>query len=164
MLDGAAGMLRGAGCRVCAANLFLHAPAVSDLKPMSQAACDDFKKRCIDTVRVYQPSFAVNIALDITAVTEIIEYPMRPKKQASYLGYFVDEPSMLIFALLFIDGETREKILGIREELYDSKSKAKYWRARLIKKIHPDNCKHQSANEATAKLNSLYERMIRHAE
>jgi hypothetical protein len=89
---------------------------------------------------------------------------MIPKKQTLHSIYFADEPSMLIFALLFLDGEIREKILGIREELYESKSKAKYWRARLIKKIHPDNCKHQSANEATAKLNSLYERMIRHAE
>lgn len=71
---------------------------------------------------------------------------------------------MLIFALIFLDGEIREKILGIREDLYESKSKAKYWKARLIKKIHPDNCSHPSANEATAKLNSLYERMIRHAE
>lgn len=89
---------------------------------------------------------------------------MSTKKQPVHLSYFIDEPSMLIFALIFLDGEIRENILGIREELYDSKNKAKYWKARLIKKIHPDICNHPSANEATAKLNSLYERMIRHAE
>eukprot|EP01034_Spumella_vulgaris_P022778 gene22777-28940_t len=39
------GMLQGVGCRVWAANLYLHVHAVSGLKPMSQAACDDFNNK-----------------------------------------------------------------------------------------------------------------------
>ncbi len=43
-LEGVVGMLQGARCRVWAANLNLHARTALDLKPMSQAACFDFKK------------------------------------------------------------------------------------------------------------------------
>ena len=89
---------------------------------------------------------------------------MSARMQNTILSYFADEQSMLIFALLYLDGDIREKILGIREEFYESERKAKYWRAKLTKKIHPDYCHHSKANEATAKLNSIYERMIRHAE
>lgn len=42
VLDGAVGMLQGVGYRVWAANLYLHAHAVSGLKPMTQATCNDF--------------------------------------------------------------------------------------------------------------------------
>jgi hypothetical protein len=89
---------------------------------------------------------------------------MTKKPLNTIASFFVDEQSMLIFTLLYLDGAVREEILGIREELYESQRKAKYWRAKLIKKIHPDYCHHPKANEATSKLNSIYERMIRHAE
>jgi len=41
-LHGAEGRLQGVGCLVLAGNLYLHAHAVSDLKPMAQVACNDF--------------------------------------------------------------------------------------------------------------------------
>ena len=44
-LDGAGEKLQGVGCRVWSANLYLHARKVVDLKPMSQAACNDFNKK-----------------------------------------------------------------------------------------------------------------------
>jgi hypothetical protein len=44
-LDGAVGMLQGAGCRVWAANLYLQARTALVLKPIAQAACNDFNKR-----------------------------------------------------------------------------------------------------------------------
>jgi hypothetical protein len=64
-LDGAEGRLQGVGCRVLAGHLYLHAHAVSDLKPMAQAACDDLNKKMIDTGRVYPPGFAVYITLGL---------------------------------------------------------------------------------------------------
>jgi hypothetical protein len=44
-LDGAGGKLQGARCLVWAANLYLYAHAVSDLKPKAQVACNDFDKK-----------------------------------------------------------------------------------------------------------------------
>lgn len=79
-------------------------------------------------------------------------------------SYFKSNEEKIIFALIYLDGDIRAELLSIREELYESKRKAKYWHARLVKKIHPDYCEHPLADEATAKLNSIYERMTRHAE
>ncbi|MDE1181507.1 hypothetical protein [Paraburkholderia sp.] len=86
------------------------------------------------------------------------------KNTDELIGFFRDEQSMLIFALLYTDMELREKLLDITEELYESEKKAKKWRAKLIKKLHPDHHSHPNATDAVAKLNSIYERMGYHAE
>jgi hypothetical protein len=44
-LEGAGGMLQGAGCRVWAANLYLHAPTALGLNPMAQVDCNDLNKK-----------------------------------------------------------------------------------------------------------------------
>ena len=79
-------------------------------------------------------------------------------------SYFCSDQSKIIFALMYLDGEIRAKLLGINESLYESKRKAKLWRGKLIKKIHPDYCADPLANEATTELNNIYERMIQHAD
>lgn len=89
---------------------------------------------------------------------------MTKNAKKSLNEFFADEQSMLIFAIIYLDKDIRAEILGIREDMYESSAKAKRWRAKIVKKIHPDYCHHAQANEATAKLNSIYERMIRHAE
>lgn len=63
-LVGAGGKLQGAGWRVWAANSVLHAPTALGLKPLAQAACNDFNKKTIDSDRVYQAGFADLITLD----------------------------------------------------------------------------------------------------
>lgn len=82
---------------------------------------------------------------------------------ADLRNYFADEESMLLFALIHLDGEIRMKLLGIDPDLYESEEKAKRWRADLMKKIHPDQCRHPDAAKATAKLNKIYGRMIKNA-
>lgn len=89
---------------------------------------------------------------------------MTKKDTEKLIEFFRDEESMLIFALLHTDMELRETLLGIREELYESEKKAKKWRQKIIGKIHPDHHSHPKADEAVAKLNSIYERMGYHAE
>jgi hypothetical protein len=42
-----------------AANLYLHAHAVADLKPTSQVAYDDFSKKSIDADRLYEMGLTV---------------------------------------------------------------------------------------------------------
>lgn len=79
-------------------------------------------------------------------------------------SYFKSKEEKIIFALIYLDGPIRADLLSIKEEMYESKKKAKYWYSRLVKKIHPDHCKHLLASSATAKLNAIYERMTQHAE
>lgn len=83
---------------------------------------------------------------------------------ADLRAYFADETSMLLFALIHLDGDIRKKLLGIDPDLYESEEKAKRWRADLMKKIHPDQCRHPAATKATAKLNKIYGRMIKNAD
>jgi hypothetical protein len=89
---------------------------------------------------------------------------MATKESPPLDTYFHSQDSMLIFALLYLDGDVRAKLLGINEALYESEKKAKNWRAKIVKKIHPDYCKHPRADDATSKLNAIYARMIQHAE
>jgi hypothetical protein len=44
-LDVAVGRLQGVGCRVLAANLYLHARTELGLKPIAQVTCNDFNKK-----------------------------------------------------------------------------------------------------------------------
>jgi hypothetical protein len=82
----------------------------------------------------------------------------------SYSDYFKSKEAFLIFVLLHVDGEKRAEFLGIKEEMYESKTKAKEWRNSLITLLHSDRCKHLSADGATAKINEIYSRMKKHAE
>lgn len=74
--------------------------------------------------------------------------------------YFKSKQHRYIFALIELDGENREKILEITNELYHNKEKAKIWRDKIIKLIHPDVCTIEGADKAMAKINELYSRMI----
>lgn len=74
--------------------------------------------------------------------------------------YFRSKPHRYIFALAELDGESREKILEITKELYNDKDKAKIWRDKIIKLIHPDICNIEGSEKAMAKLNELYSRMV----
>lgn len=89
---------------------------------------------------------------------------MATKESPSFESYFSTKESMIIFALLYLEGDIRANILGIREDLYESEKKAKNWRGKIVKLIHPDKCKHPRADDATSKLNAIYNRMIQHAE
>jgi len=79
-------------------------------------------------------------------------------------SYFKSIEAKMIFSLIYLDGPIRAELLQIKEELYESRKKAKGWYSRAVKKIHPDHCNHPLASEATAKLNDIYKRMMEHAE
>ncbi|OZY85887.1 hypothetical protein CBP51_02290 [Cellvibrio mixtus] len=79
-------------------------------------------------------------------------------------SYFKSKEEKIIFALIYLDGQIRADLLSIKEEMYESKKKGKYWYSRLVKIVHPDHCKHPLASNATAKLNAIYERMSQYAE
>lgn len=89
---------------------------------------------------------------------------MEEKRAISVDDFFKSEEHKIIFAVLFSDTILREKLLGISEELYLDNKKAKEWRNALVKKIHPDFCKIEGADEAMKRINELYTRMTEDEE
>lgn len=77
------------------------------------------------------------------------------------LMYFKSEVDRIIYALLRLDGEQRLRELGVNKSHTRDLEKAKSWRNRLAKIIHPDVCKHPESVEASTKLTQLYEQMTR---
>jgi len=75
-------------------------------------------------------------------------------------SYFVSEPARVIHALLELDGENRIRALGISDREYRDKDAAKRWYKSLAQRIHPDICQHPLAEEASAKLRSIYEEVV----
>lgn len=86
------------------------------------------------------------------------------EKAISVDDFFKSEEHKIIFAVMFTDTTLREELLGISEELYLNAKKAKEWRNSLVKKIHPDICKIDGADEAIKKINELYARMTEEDE
>ena len=85
-------------------------------------------------------------------------------KTTDFDTYFKSEEHKIIFALLYTDTALRRKILKITEELYMNADKAKKWRNRLLRKIHPDVCDIIGADEAIKKINELYVHMTEKSE
>ena len=75
-------------------------------------------------------------------------------------GYFTTKASEYIFYLTELDGEARMSKLGITPAYFSSQQKAKTWRGKISKVIHPDVCKHVHASDAMAQLNDLYNQMV----
>lgn len=77
------------------------------------------------------------------------------------LMYFKSEADRIIYALLRLNGEQKLIELGINKSHTRDLEKAKSWRNKLAKIIHPDVCKHPESVEASTKLTQLYEQMTR---
>ena len=73
--------------------------------------------------------------------------------------FFKDASSKAIFFLLYASGEMRTSELGITTELYKDKDAAKAWHRKMIKLVHPDNCTHPMAAQATQEVTRMYKRM-----
>lgn len=82
------------------------------------------------------------------------------KSQGGNLDYFKSKEEELIFYLLELDGEKRNKKLNITKSCYYNKKDAKKWRNNIAKYLHPDKLSHPKAERATAKLNQLYFEMV----
>ena len=78
--------------------------------------------------------------------------------------YFVSKEHKYVFALCYLDKAIRMELLGINEELYEDKEKAKEWYHRIATIVHPDICKLPNCEKAVAKLNELYAGMVKEDE
>ncbi|MCM2130036.1 DnaJ domain-containing protein [Larsenimonas rhizosphaerae] len=74
-------------------------------------------------------------------------------------GYFVSKRAEYIYYLLEHEGERREKLLGIDDEIYSDKKVAKKWYKRIAQIVHPDFGTRDSeqAKEAFQKLQDIYQ-------
>ncbi len=74
-------------------------------------------------------------------------------------SYFVSEPARLIFALVELDGECRQRVLGLTQAHYRDAELAKLWRNRIAMQIHPDVCRHAKAHDAANELAMMFQEM-----
>lgn len=75
--------------------------------------------------------------------------------------YFKSDRLKYIFALTHMEGQQRNKIIELTDDLYENKDEAKKWYRRIAKKIHPDlnrDCQIQAEN-AMKELEILYGRI-----
>lgn len=89
---------------------------------------------------------------------------MEEKEKQDLSIYFVSEEHKFVFALCYLDKAIRMELLGITEEMYEDKEKARTWYHRLAKIVHPDTCKLPDYEKAVAKLNELYLGMVKEDE
>jgi hypothetical protein len=102
-------------------------------------------------------------------VQPMSDYSVQPTEDSNYgetvssdetTLYFKSEAARIIYALVELDEEYRLKELGIDKSYYGDSDKAKKWRNKLAKIIHPDQCKHPKAALATTQLTQLYKNMV----
>ena len=74
---------------------------------------------------------------------------------------FVSDKVKYIFALVYLEGKTRNQFISLTDDLYDDEEKAEKWYKTLCKQIHPDqNLDNQElAQKAFNKLQELYSRI-----
>ncbi|MGL4911729.1 MAG: hypothetical protein ACRC3Y_04780 [Romboutsia sp.] len=74
--------------------------------------------------------------------------------------YFSSLANEYIYYLLELDGELRNKNLGIINNHFKNKKKAKEWKDKILKVIHPEVSRHPNSSEAIAELNSIYNKLL----
>ena len=80
--------------------------------------------------------------------------------------YFISKKLKYIFALNHMDGEERNKIINLTDDLYEDAEAAKKWYRDLVKLIHPDInlTVKKDADEAMINLRNIYDRIVRSFE
>lgn len=78
-----------------------------------------------------------------------------------YNKYFKNENARYIYALVHMDTSSRNKVIGLKNDLYDDAIKAKKWYLKISNKIHPDHNldNKEDAEKAFKELTSIYERI-----
>jgi hypothetical protein len=73
---------------------------------------------------------------------------------------FCSKEREYLFYLNNLEGEQRNKLLGITGVHYEDKNEAKRWYHEIVKYIHPDKNKDSSADMAFRTLTKIYEILI----
>ena len=80
------------------------------------------------------------------------------------INYFRSTRDMYIFILIYMDGASRCRMLGITDEMYDNKDLAKVWYRNILSAIAQDSFFPPDEHAAIKVLNSLYSNMIEEDE
>ncbi len=105
-----------------------------------------------------------NITKFSNLIEEIYQSDLNKSKDiqqtSNTFDYFTSKSNEYIFYLTELDGDIRMKKLGITKSLFTNKNKAKAWRDKISKEIHPDINNHPKSSLAMAKLNEMYSSMV----
>ena len=74
--------------------------------------------------------------------------------------FFKNEESKYLFCLTEVDGKKRNESIGLTDDLYDDKDKAKKWYRNIVKIIRPDIKHDDKTKKAFNELNKLYKTIM----
>lgn len=112
---------------------------------------------------------SIDEILKIQKILESAKIPARPKKirrpkQHKALvnkdKYFQSEGQRVVYSLLELNGQARQKALGVTVKHYGDMAIAQEWRDNLAKIIDPNNCCDPDAVVAMTELDEMYSEMI----
>jgi hypothetical protein len=72
---------------------------------------------------------------------------------------FCSKEKEYLFYLTVLDGEQRNKLLGITDIHYEDKDKAKRWYKKIVNYVHPDKNKDNNAEEAFIILKKIFNQL-----
>lgn len=74
--------------------------------------------------------------------------------------FFKNQKSKYLFCLTEVDGKKRNEAMGLTDDLYDDKDKAKKWYRNIVKMIRPDIKNDDKTKKAFNELNKLYKTIM----
>lgn len=98
---------------------------------------------------IFLLSYIWKLKVKLASVDESTEEPLG--------NYFKSEKDKIVFLLLEVDGERRNKLLGITDDMYEDKKLATKWYRRLSLIVHPDKMDNNS--EAFIELKEIFQVM-----
>ncbi|MEN0067123.1 MAG: hypothetical protein AAGA48_33640 [Myxococcota bacterium] len=75
--------------------------------------------------------------------------------------FYVSREAEVIHALLHLNGELKERALGLSLRHFSNVKLAREWRDEMALLVHPDRCHRPDAAKAMAAVQRIYNRMIR---
>ncbi len=74
--------------------------------------------------------------------------------------FFKSEESKYLFCLTKVDGKRRNEVIGLTDDLYDDRDKAKKWFRNIVTIIRPDTKDDNKTKNAFNELKKLYDTII----
>lgn len=75
-------------------------------------------------------------------------------------NFFKSKDHMNVFVLLYLDGKSRNVLLGINKQMYYSRKSALAWYNKIISHMNPPDISVEEFNGAKDILKELYDNMI----
>ena len=129
---------------------FSNIKSIEELKNLGTLS--KIKKELLEIV--FPMSFEAKSFEELFAVLKKLQDNWLP---LTHNSFFISKQAEIIFCLLYVIPKYRNPMLGISDDLYVDKDKAREWYLNLCKIVHPDN---GGNSEAFGVLKKLYDNMI----